>query len=577
MSNLKNFWQLISKREKIKFIIIIQLYIIQAIFELIGIASVIPFITFLLKPEALNEIPVISNFIDFNEIQFNDNFIILLCIAFFTVFLIKNIIIIFTNKITFSFIFSIRTSLYLKILKKIMHQNYLFFIKEGIPKIANLLSIEVNNFTVSVVKPIIYLVSEIIISLAIISLIITFGYMDGLIILLPIIAIIGLILKKTNSSIRTWSNLRVINNQTLISLKYNFINSIKEILIYGKISKIFNEFKSSLKSLQKVDTNNNVIISLPKALLEQSIILILITIILFLTFSGVEYDNIVITISFYLAVAYRLVPSFNKIFISNQALKFGEISIKKIKEFEMLKKENIFNENEKTKRTINFQNNIELKNIQFKYNDHLEIIKDLNFEIKKNDIIGIFGESGSGKSTLINILTCLLKQNKGKIIIDGNELKDLNSIREYQNLFSIASQDTFLVDGTLKDNVIFGSNEEYSDIKMRKAITFSRLDEFVNNLKDGIDTYIGSTVKQISSGQKQRIAIARSIYSDRDILIFDEATNALDEDNEKIILKNIKNLRLKKTIIIISHNLDNLKGCNRVISIQNAGISEKTV
>ena len=401
--------------------------------------------------------------------------------------------------------------------------------------------------------------------------------MDGLIILLPIIAIIGLILKKTNSSIRTWSNLRVINNQTLISLKYNFINSIKEILIYGKISKIFNEFKSSLKSLQKVDTNNNVIISLPKALLEQSIILILITIILFLTFSGVEYDNIVITISFYLAVAYRLVPSFNKIFISNQALKFGEISIKKIKEFEMLKKENIFNENEKTKRTINFQNNIELKNIQFKYNDHLEIIKDLNFEIKKNDIIGIFGESGSGKSTLINILTCLLKQNKGKIIIDGNELKDLNSIREYQNLFSIASQDTFLVDGTLKDNVIFGSNEEYSDIKMRKAITFSRLDEFVNNLKDGIDTYIGSTVKQISSGQKQRIAIARSIYSDRDILIFDEATNALDEDNEKIILKNIKNLRLKKTIIIISHNLDNLKGCNRVISIQNAGISEKTV
>ena len=112
---------------------------------------------------------------------------------------------------------------------------------------------------------------------------------------------------------------------------------------------------------------------------------------------------------------------------------------------------------------------------------------------------------------------------------------------------------------------------------MRKAITFSRLDEFVNNLKDGIDTYIGSTVKQISSGQKQRIAIARSIYSDRDILIFDEATNALDEDNEKIILKNIKNLRLKKTIIIISHNLDNLKGCNRVISIQNAGISEKTV
>jgi len=573
----KNFWQIISKKEKIKFVLIIQLYILQAIFELIGIASVIPFVTFLLKPEALNEITLISKLIDFNEIQFNENFIILLCIAFFIVFLIKNLIIIFTNKITFNYIFSVRTNLYLRILKKIMHQNYFFFLREGIPKIANLLSIEVNNYTVSIVRPIIWLVSEIIISIAIIFLIIAFGYIDGLIVLLPIIAIIGLILKKTNSSIRSWSNLRVINNQTLISLKYNFINSIKEIIIYGKISKIFNEFKSSLKNLQKVDTNNNFIIAFPKALLEQSIILIFIVVILFLNFSGVEYDNIVITISFYLAVAYRLVPSFNKIFISNQALKFGEISTKKIKEFDSLENQNIYNENDKTSRTKSFLNNIELRNIQFSYNENLEVIKNLNFVIKKHDIIGIFGESGSGKSTLINILTCLIKQNKGKIFIDGNELNDLNSIRKYQNLFSIASQDTFLIDGTLKDNIIFGSDKEYSDIEIKEAITFARLDEFVDKLKNGIDTYIGSTIKQISSGQKQRIAIARSIYSDRDILIFDEATNALDEDNEKIILKNIKAMHHRKTIIIISHNPDNLKDCNRIISVQNAEVIEKTI
>src|SRR5210317_1026594 len=111
MKKFNNFWEIISKKEKIKFVIIIQLYILQAIFELIGIASVIPFVTFLLKPEALNEIPLISKLIDFNEIQFNENFIILLSIAFFIVFLIKNLIIIFTNKITFNYIFSVRTNL----------------------------------------------------------------------------------------------------------------------------------------------------------------------------------------------------------------------------------------------------------------------------------------------------------------------------------------------------------------------------------------------------------------------------------------------------------------------------------
>ena len=185
MNTFKNFWKLISKKEKIKFFIIIQLYIFQALFELIGIASVIPFVTFLLKPEALSEIPIISNLVNFNEIQLGENFIIFLCIIFFSIFLIKNLLIIFTNKITFNFIFSVRTNLYLDILKKIMHQNYQFFVKEGIPKIANLLSIEVNNFAVSIVKPIINLLSEILIALSIISLIVVFGYFDALLILLP--------------------------------------------------------------------------------------------------------------------------------------------------------------------------------------------------------------------------------------------------------------------------------------------------------------------------------------------------------------------------------------------------------
>ena len=575
MNTFKNFWKLISKKEKIKFFIIIQLYIFQALFELIGIASVIPFVTFLLKPEALSEIPIISNLINFNEIQLGENFIIFLCITFFSIFLIKNLLIIFTNKITFNFIFSVRTNLYLNILKKIMHQNYLFFVKEGIPKIANLLSIEVNNFAVSIVKPIINLLSEILIALSIISLIVVFGYFDALLILLPLIFVIGLILKRLNKSIRNWSNLRIINNQKLISLKYNFINSIKEIIIYGKIIKIFDDFRTSLKNLQKVDTNNNVVISLPKALLEQSIILVFVITILILKFSGVTYDNIIITISFYLAVAYRLVPSFNKIFIANQALKFGEPSLAKLMEYKQLKNENIFLENENTERIINFKDNIELRNINFKYNDNTEVFKNLNLVIKKLDVIGIYGESGSGKSTLINILTCLLRKNKGEIIIDGNKLDEFNIIRKYQNLFSIASQDTFLIDGTLKDNITFGSDKNYSETKMKEAVDFARLNKFVNNLEHGLDTYVGSTIKQLSSGQKQRIAIARSIYSDREILIFDEATNALDEENEKIILKNINDLMSKKTIIIISHNLENLKICKRIISVHKNEIFEK--
>ena len=163
----------------------------------------------------------------------------------------------------------------------------------------------------------------------------------------------------------------------------------------------------------------------------------------------------------------------------------------------------------------------------------------------------------------------MIKPSDGKIIIDEKNITDPIDLRIYQNLFSITSQDTYLVDGTIKDNITFGSSEQNSLEKLKFAIKFSQLESMINESSDGIETYIGSSIKQLSSGQKQRISIARSIYSDRSILIFDEATNALDQENEKIIINNLANLKSKKTIIIISHNPDNLKICDSIFKLEN--------
>ena len=154
------------------------------------------------------------------------------------------------------------------------------------------------------------------------------------------------------------------------------------------------------------------------------------------------------------------------------------------------------------------------------------MIENLNLKIYKNEIIGILGDSGVGKSTFINILTTLLKAKNGKIILDDNELTNPFDLRKYQNLFSVSSQDTYLIDGTIKDNITFGSNKKFSEDKINRAISFSRLEKMIKNLPRGLESTIGTTIKQLSSGQKQRISIARLFYSDRDIFIFDEATNA---------------------------------------------------
>ena len=569
MDVFKNFWSFLDNKRKFFFFIIVFFSILQTIFEMIGIAAAIPFVTYLLKPEALKDVSFISNYFDTNNISFDENLMIIFCLIFFSIFLLKNFVIIFTNKISYNFIFSFRTNLFSNLLQKILHQEFLFFVQKGISKIFNTTFNEVNIFSVNIVRPLIIMLTEILVSLGILFLIIITGNSNGLILIFPVMVVVGLILKNLNKSIKNWASIRIENNEKIINYNLNLINGIKEILIFGKIKKILEQFNESLKSLENVDIKNGIITSYPKVLLEQSVILIFIVIILLMSRMGETNDNIIVILSFYLAAAYRLVPSINKIFVSYQQIKFGKPSIPKIMEYYNLKKANKFIENYETNNSLEFENKIILKNISFSYKNDKNIFKDLNLEISKNKIIGIAGESGSGKSTIVNLLTGLIKSQKGNIIIDEKEINDPLILRRYQNLFSITSQDTYLIDGSIKDNIIFGSNEKVSNDRIKSSIKFARLDTTINDLSYGMDTYVGSNIKQLSSGQKQRISIARSIYSDREILIFDEATNALDKENEKYIFENLKNLKAKKTIIIISHDQDNLKICDYILRVEN--------
>ena len=573
-----NFWNILNKKEKIFFITIIFFSIIQALLELIGIAAVIPLVTYLLKPEAIENLGFLSKVINLEKITSRENIITIFCIILFLIFLIKNIIIVLTNTLTYKFIYSIRSKLYKNILNKILHQDYLFFVKKGMSKIFNVTFSEVNNYTANIVRPIINFITEFLISFTIVSLIVFSGYLEGLFVILPMIILAGLILKKMNKSIKHWSSTRILNNENIFNLNFSLVNGIKEILIFGKIKKILNNFSSSLNSLEKVDAKNAVIVTIPRVILEQFIILVLILIILSMYYAGKSSDSIIIILSFFLAAAYRLVPSFNRIFVAYQQIKFGKPSQPLISEYYNLENKNLFtddqNIDENNLNLINFKKNIHLKDISFSYSDNKDILHKLNFTINKFDVIGIIGVSGSGKSTFVNILTRLIKPDSGNLSVDNTEIKSLQNIRNYQNLFNITSQDSFLLNGSIKDNIVFGGDSKISLKKLDEAIKFARLDKMIDELQDGIETDVGLTFKKLSSGQKQRIALARAYYLDRKIIIFDEATNALDEENESKVIENIFKLKSKKTIIIISHNEKNLKKCDKIFKFENKTLKQ---
>ena len=196
------------------------------------------------------------------------------------------------------------------------------------------------------------------------------------------------------------------------------------------------------------------------------------------------------------------------------------------------------------------------------------MFSNLNLEIKIGDTIGIFGDSGSGKSSFINLLIGLLKPKNGQILIDGIDIN--SNINSWRESIGYVPQNIFLIDDTLRRNISFDLELDSNDEKkLNECLKQSELINFVNNLQNGLDTIVGERGSRISGGQLQRVGIARALYNDPKILIFDESTSALDKETELEIIKNIYKFKSKKTLIIITHKKELLKECDKIYKLEN--------
>ena len=189
-------------------------------------------------------------------------------------------------------------------------------------------------------------------------------------------------------------------------------------------------------------------------------------------------------------------------------------------------------------------------------------------------MVGIVGQTGEGKSTLVNILIVLLKHNSGSIILDNVLLKD--NLYDSKNFIGYVPQDTYLLDGTIKQNIVFTLEQEfkYDKKNFNRAVRLSKLEKFLKSLPNNLNTQIGEGGSKLSGGQQQRISIARALYSDPKILIFDEATSALDVDTEKQIVEDIAQMKVDKTIVIISHRGSTLKYCDEIYQINGSKLDK---
>jgi ABC-type multidrug transport system fused ATPase/permease subunit len=564
---------LFTKSEEKKLRLIFLGILIMAILEVIGVASIMPFITLISTPG------VIHNNVYFNTIYIflgvdDTYFIILSGILVIVTLLISNGVKAFiTWKLThFSNMQVHRLSM--KLLRQYLLQPYSFYINKNTSELGKNILSEVDRGVGGVIMQSMVVASKIVVALFL------FGF---LLFLNPLIAITALIVlggfyflifslfKKKIHAIGV--------EQTELTYKrYKISNEamsgIKEVKIHNKEEEFVNKFATSSERYANNGALSQIISIMPHFFLEVIVFggMIAITISIFNTIP--DGNSVIPIISIYAMVGYRMMPSLQQIYSGITTIKYNTPALQIL--INDLSQKIIESKGDCDKKpTIKFNKKIQIKDLIFNYpNSTTPTIKKLNLSIDCNTTVGLVGSTGSGKTTLVDILLGLLSPNAGDIIVDGVQISE-NNISSWQRKLGYVPQTIYLMDDTIENNISFSVSKGKTDRdRVIKATKMANLDHFISTLPEQYQTVVGERGVRLSGGQRQRIGIARALYNNPELLVLDEATSALDGVTENVIMDTIHNITHKKTIIIIAHRLSTVKACDVIHMLKDGRIVE---
>ena len=525
----KNYFSLLS---------VLILSILSGFLELVGISLIGVFAISVSDPGiVLEKIPVL-------ELKFylygldKIKLIIFFSISIIFVFLIKHLLSFFISFLEIKISKKILLNIKKKIFTFFLNQNYEFFLKNNKSYLINLVSGQSQSF-MGYIFQIFSIIKELIV-----IFLIFFGmiYVNWKIILFITIVLIILtytfskFFKKKLNDIGDKSRILEKTETQYLNEAYQGIKFIK---LGSKENFFINLISKVAKEKNKYEVYHYLIGKLPKIFLEMIILIIFTSVVIFLIDINQNDQAIFGTITFLAFASIRLLPSFITINNAYTNLSFFRSPFEII--YSMMMK---LKDYEKDNFKIAFHENIKkitFKNVDFKYvSTDKYVLHDINFEVNENDFLGIIGTSGSGKSTILHLLSGLMDPIKGSVILNDNEKNNINEY-DLNNKISYIPQDSFILDSTIENNIAFADQEhEINQKKINECLSFTNLNNFVENLPKKTKSFLGDDGSKISHGQRQRIGLARAIYNDPNVIILDESLNALDYDNEKEILSNIK-------------------------------------
>lgn len=575
IQKLKQLLYLLGPQDKKRASLLLTMITVVAIFEMIGVVSIMPFMAVLMNTEIIESNNILKSVFRISNIfgvETTHEFLVFLGLAVFILLVLSISLKALTVYLTGWFVNKCNYNFSKRLVEEYLHQPYSWFLNRHSADIGKTVLSEVGTVIKQGLYPMLILIKQSVIAIALLIVLIMVDPKLTIIVGLALGSAYGSIYLIIRGYIKKIGKERLDSNKWLFTSISEAFGAVKEIKIGGLENIYVDRFSVPAKKLAKIQTLFGFINQMPRFALEIIVFGGLLLIVLYLM---VEYDSIseaIPVLALYAYTSYRLMPALQGIFTSITQMRYVGPSLEEMyNDFKNLKSY----QNQKVDLSeLKFNNSIILNDVSYSYpNINNTALQNLNFDVKHQSNLGIIGSTGSGKTTLVDVILGLLEPQSGTIKIDDVEINKKN-LRAWQKMIGYVPQQIYLSDDTIAGNIAFGVENNLIDmVAVEKAAKVANIHEFiVNELPNKYQTSVGERGIRLSGGQRQRIGIARALYHKPKILFLDEATSALDNDTEKLVMERLHASDKNMTIIMIAHRLSTVSKCDNILLLEKGRI-----
>jgi ATP-binding cassette, subfamily B, bacterial PglK len=562
---VSQLWRILTPADRRKAVQIFFGMIVGMGLETLSVGAIVPALSVLAKPGEAT----VPEFVRRLLPQGGEHFVAWLLIGLLALFTIKTLILVALLWQQVRFIADLRRHTACRLFENYLLQPWSFHLQRNSSQLIRNATMEIHAF-VQGASAVMLASAEICVVAGIVLLLL---YLEpvGAMAVIGFLAIATWLLQSAlGKRAKRWGKLRQESEGRRLKAIQQSLSGVREVKTFGREADFLDLFRRADYQACHAQRMQAFAFQLPRLWYEYLAVVGITLLCLIFWVQGMSPADLIPRLAVFGVAAFRLMPSLNRIMGSLQSIRFMAPAISVLDEELSRPCPPIASQTSR----LPFHHNIAFDHVTFNYPDTQHpAIQDVAFTINRGDSVGIIGESGAGKSTLVDLLLGLLEQQSGAIAVDGRDIRE--DMRGWQNNIGYVPQTIYLIDDTIRANVAFGVPADQIDAAaLDRALKAAQLTEFIDELPDGIDTVVGERGIRLSGGQRQRIGIARALYWNPPVLVLDEATSALDTATEAGVMAAVAMLHGEKTLIIITHRLSTISGCDYIFQLDQGSLAK---